>query len=459
MPVAPTLLISEIEMRWNNAKIGNYEILPLKRQGKLLIGEKEYIYDESPYSRLLILWGSKEAKVDYPLRLNVGQALSSLMSFVMRCSVISFNERFPAFRLEIDRPSGMEDLSGPAFSWAENWEDMLGLKPGSEVKSLRRYLHGLIPSPAEEQNLLKTIRQVYEILMKIDEEVYYSIIGAMRLYQLALNSAKVDFSLTYSLLVAVVDAVSSGLKAKVKLRDIDPEGKLMKLMEQLQFDKQLQEAVKNLIVYHESLTERFSNFIAENLPNTFWEGDYSMSRELDLFADSIGKHHWSGQHLRDIADGVPEPQRQELLRRAEEDKKRYEEFLKERPERKKHRWVIDDDRRKWMMSYLRTHLGRVLRNTFESRSELFHRGRGFPKIGLKEESTDWIPDVFEEDFREFMGEHLEHRWNYSLDEKGRIFRSCSCGDRKEVKVLLGIHVFERMVHDSILSYLLKMNNT
>jgi len=446
-------------MRWSNAKIGRYEIVPLKRQGKLVIGKKQYVH-ESPYSRLLVIRGSKEVEVDYPAGVNIGQAVSSIMSFAMRCSVISYNENFPIFRPEIDRSSDKEDLSLPAVCWAENWKDMLGLKPGATmIKSLRRYLLSYIPSPEEEQNLVKSMGQIYEILMKIDEKLCYSIIGAMRLYQLALNAARVDLSLAYSLLVAAVDAASSGWKAKIKMWDIDPEGKLTKVMEELQFDEQLQGAVKDRIISHESLTRRFSNFIVENLPSTFWEGDHSMIKELDLHAESLRRHYHSGQFLQDIADSVPDPQRQELLRRAEEEKESYEEFFRQMPERR-HTWIINDDRRKWMMDYIRTHLDRVLRNTFGSRSELFHRGRGFPKIGLKEEFTDWIPDVFEEDYREFIWEHSEHTWNYSMDKKtGKIFRSCSCDDRKEVKVLLGIHVFERMVHDSIFNYLLKLNYT
>lgn len=358
----------------------------------------------------------------------------------MRCLVISYNEFPPPLHIQKDNIQ----LMLPGKLWAEGWENIFEFQGG-----LREYLRYYVPSPEEEQHLVKIMEQVYDILMKINEEVYHAIIGAMRLYQLALFATRVDFSLAYSLLVASVDAASSGVKAKVRMQDIDPEGKLTNLMEKLHLDEQLQNAIKGLITYQESLTKRFSNFILENLPDTFWEGDYSMIRELDLLRNG----HRSGQLLRDLSESMPEPIKQELIRRAEEEKKSYEEFKKQRPERER-RWIFNKERRDWMVDYLRAHLDRVLANTFESRSELFHRGKGFPKTVLKEEFTDWIPDVFEEDFRDHMNKHFDHGWSYQLNHKGRILRSCSCGNRKEVKVMLGIRIFERIVHDSILNYIL-----
>lgn len=82
---------------------------------------------------------------------------------------------------------------------------------------------------------------------------------------------------------------------------------------------------------------------------------------------------------------------------------------------------------------------------------IFRVARAF---ALEEKFKDWILDVFEQDFQDSKGEHFLHGWTYHLTQEGKIFRSCSCGDRKEVKVILGIRVFEKMVHDSILNYIL-----
>jgi hypothetical protein len=229
-------------------------------------------------------------------------------------------------------------------------------------------------------------------------------------------------------------------------------------MSELNFDNQLQRAVSQLVVYEEGLKTRFSNFILDNLPTAFWEGDYSMVNELKLYSESLDELYRRGVFLRDIAEKVPDPQKQELLRLADEEEKRYEEFLQQQPKRKESTWIFNDERRKWVMNYVQVHLSRVLRNTYDSRSGLLHRGRSFPKAGLEEGFTDWLPDIFEEDYRESIEVHLFHRSQYSLDAKGGIFRICSCGDRKEVKAIFNVYVFERIVHDSILNYLRKLNN-
>jgi hypothetical protein len=372
--------------------------------------------------------------------------------------VVSYNEGFPILRT--NRVPSKEALSSPATSWVENWEKMLGLGIGgnSLLQGLRKNLSTYIPTPREDQYLIENMNQVYETLIKVDEKRYYSIIGAMRLYQLALNSARLDLNLAYSLLVAAVEAASGSCKPKVKLKEIDPEGKLAKTMSELNFDNQLQRAVSQLVVYEEGLKTRFSNFILDNLPTAFWEGDYSMVNELKLYSESLDELYRRGVFLRDIAEKVPDPQKQELLRLADEEEKRYEEFLQQQPKRKESTWIFNDERRKWVMNYVQVHLSRVLRNTYDSRSGLLHRGRSFPKAGLEEGFTDWLPDIFEEDYRESIEVHLFHRSQYSLDAKGGIFRICSCGDRKEVKAIFNVYVFERIVHDSILNYLRKLNN-
>lgn len=431
-------------MRWNNANIGDYRITPLRTFTSSIIGGKQFVH-QWPYSRLLVL-GRPNHEVEYPLGINIGPAMSSIISFVMRCPVIAYNKFFTPLRRQEDNIQ----LTLPGKLWSEGWNHIFEHQEG-----LRSHIRHYHPSPLEEQNIIKTMTQVYDLLMSLDEEAYQSILGAMRLYQLAFFTAREDLSLAYSLLVAAVDTISSSLKTKVKLRDIDPKGKLTKAMAEIGLDEELQSAIKNLVTYDEGLTKRFSTFIIDNLPHsTFWKGDYSVMKELDLLAS---RYH-SGQFLRDLGEGLPEPMRQELLKQADEMQKQYEELKKQRPERER-RWLFNKERREWMLNYLQTRLDRVLANTFGSRSELFHRGRSFPKFTLKEEFTDWIPDVFEEDFRDFVGEHFKHKWSYHLTQKGKIFRSCSCGDRKEVKMMLGIRVFERMVHDSIFSYLLKLNNT
>lgn len=446
VPIASSLLISEIEMLWKNANIGNYRVTPLRRTAMSIIGE-QFVH-LWPYSNLLVLARQdheiKDMSLEYFEGVNIGPAISSILSFVMRCAVIAFNQ--PSFPLV--GPKDSFRLSNDGKHWAESWGNILYRQDG-----LRRYLRGYHPTPQEEQDLIKTMTQVYEILMDLDETTYQSMMRVMRLYQLAFFTAREDSSLAYSLLVAAAEATSSGFKVKVRLRDIDPEGRLEKVMEELQFDDQLQNLIKRDIAHQETLTKRFSNFVSNNLPDTFWEGDYSMAAETDLFSEG----YRSGQFDRDLSKWVPEPIREKLLREAEEKKEQYEEFKKQRLPS----WVLNKEEREWWRNYYRVHLDRVLRNTYESRSKLFHVGRGFPKKALKEGFVDWIPELIDEDFWKFHEKHLdpEHRSSHHLDKEGRIFRTCSCGYEKETKMILNIWVFERMVHDSIFNYLLKLNKT
>jgi hypothetical protein len=308
-----------------------------------------------------------------------------------------------------------------------------------------------VPSPEEESAMVEIMARVYDVLMKVNENTYYAIMGAMRLYQLAFLTARMDYSVAYSLFVAAVDAASSSLKAKARLHDIDPEGKLRKAMEELELDHGLQSVVNSIITSNTSLTKRFCGFIEKNLPVDFWEGDYSLVNELDSLSESYRK----GTFLRDLSETLLDPMKQELQKQAAQEEERYEQFKKTHPE-KARRWAFSEERRKWAIDYLRDNLALVLSNTFHNRSRLLHGGIGFPKYALEPNFTDWVPDVFETDFRSFILVHYEHKWQYSLDQKGRIYRTCSCGDKTEVKMMLGIHVFERIVHDSILNYILSL---
>jgi hypothetical protein len=216
-------------------------------------------------------------------------------------------------------------------------------------------------------------------------------------------------------------------------------------------DQSIQTAVKNLITQGVGLGESFSRFIINNLPSTFWEGDYSLSRELDM----ISEQHFSGQYLRDLAESLPEPERTEMLRQAEEQQKQYE-IAKSRRSTNDQMPARYKERREFMLNYLSRFFDRVLKNTYDSRSDLFHRGKGFPKKALDREFLNGgLPVLAEDDIWEFMEKHGNHgKVDYAMNEKnGIITRICACGNKKQAKMMLEIGVFERIVHDSILNYL------
>ncbi len=355
------------------------------------------IVHRSPYSRLIVAFNKNE-KMDETLLfegVSTGPAISSMLSFTFRSLVISYNEFHPPLHVEKEKIR----LSLPGQLWAEGWHSSF-----LHQRGLREYLTSYVPLPEEESSLVETMARVYDVLMKVDDNTYDAIIGAMRLYQLALLTARMDYSVAYSLFVAAVDAASNSLEVKIRLHDIDPEGKLRKAMEELELDHGLQSAVNSIITSNTSLTKRFCDFIEEYLPVDFWEGDYSLVNELE----SLSENYRKGTFLRDLSETLPDPMKQEMQKQAAKEEEEYEKFKKTHPE-KGRRWAFSEERRKWVIDYLRNNLALVLSNTFHSRSRLLHGGIGFPKYALEPNFTDWVPDVFEADLQSFIQVHYEHR--------------------------------------------------
>ena len=436
-PISPSLLTLEMEMRWKDTDFGSFKFTAIRKPIKVNLGTQDFVC-LSPFSNLLFLENEKGNPFWHPFEQNIGISISAILCFVMRCTVVSYNSFFPPMH----EHEGNVKLSFQGKAWAESWNNVFRAQEG-----LRSNVQNRHPTTEEEQSLIDTFIQIYKKLMSLDDETYHSVMGALHLYQLAFFVAHEDLSLSYSLLVASIDALSKNLRPKIKFKDIDSKGKLLRAMNEIGLEDSVEEAVKNLIVSGKGLTKAFCAFMERYLPETFWNGDHSLRNEMQ----KLGEEYWTGQYYTDLAEHAPPEVKEKLLKRAAEERRAYETFKKEHPRR--------DDRfplkanREVMLKYLQTYFEKVLTNTFGGRSELFHSGKAFPKHTLKEETMDWVPDIFEDDLREFLFAHLGHKWNYELTDKGKIIRRCSCRDKKEIKVILGVRVFEKMVHDSVLNYI------
>ena len=328
--IGPSLLVSELQMRWKKAGFGDYQLLPLTQEAYSVILGNAVVH-RSPYSRLVVVFNKKE-KIDESLLfegVSTGPAISSVLSFIFRSLVVSYNEFHSPLHVEENNFR----LSLPGQLWAEGWHSSF-----LHQRGLREYLSSYVPSPEEERSLVETTARVYNVLMKVDENTYYAIIGAMRLYQLAFLTARMDYSVAYSLFVAAVDAASSSLEVKVRLHDIDPEGKLRKAMKELELDNGLQSVVNSIITSNTSLTKRFCGFIEKNLPVGFWEGDYSLVNELDSLSESFRK----GTFLKDLSETLPDPMKQEVQKQAAKEEEEYEQYKKAHPE-KGRRWAPNEE--------------------------------------------------------------------------------------------------------------------
>jgi hypothetical protein len=458
------LLISEMALRWKENKFADFTIIPLHRPltgvigpgiivseispqiepEKVVRGGKQIHYQE-PYSSLLVIRAQIENVDDFVNEwmnsINIGPAISSIMSFIMRCAVVAYNEFGPPI-------SGKETSPQLIFTgrdWSNIWE-----RTFRGFEGLRERAASHHPPSQMELEMIKTMTHTYRLLMNAKDEDYYSITAAMRLYQLSHLVAREDQSLAYALLVASIDSLSCRGKRK-RFREIDEEGKISDALEKAGLDQSIQTAVESLITQGVGLKESFSRFIIDNLPDTFWEGDYSLSRELDM----ISEQHFSGQYLRDLSESLPEPERTEMLKQAEEQQKQYE-LAKSRKPRNNQVSTRNKEHREFMLNYLSRFFDRVLKNTYDSRSDLFHRGKGFPKKALDREFlTGGLPVLAEDDMWEFMEKHgLHGKVDYVMNEKnGIITRICACGNKRQVKMMLEIGVFEKIVHDSVLNYL------
>ncbi len=443
-----SLVFLERNMRWKNVNIGNFRIIPIRFPMKVQIGQETFSCP-SPYSNLLIIECSTDSVAHESIRSSfeptVGLSFSTIFSFVMRCSVIGYADYFPPAHNQ----NGSIQISGPGSSWAERWQQIFEWDVGLNSRIFYNY-----PTLEEEQHLVGTLIKVYDKLMELDEKRYLSVIGSMRLYQLAFYVAREDLSLAYSLLVAAIDAISSGTKSKLELSDIDAEGKLQKVMGEIKLSENTQKAVVNLIVHDASLTKRFCNFIIQNSPNPFWNNANRLGEELVQFTNE----YQTEQNFRELSEYAPPELKSRLLQIADERQKHYEEHKKQKNvyEDVAIKLLFSDERRELVLKYVQTHFEKVLSNTFGNRSAVLHRGKAFPKHALKRDNYDWVPAIYEEDFPPFFSEHLRHSWSYDMSQEGKIIRQCSCGEKKEVKVIFSIRVFEKIVHDSILNYVLSL---
>lgn len=461
------LLVSEIAMRWEKVKIGNFKIIPLRRLTHGVLGPGVIVFDYhsdlpperivqngqqisyiEPYSNLLVLIRENQTFEDFALEWleasNIGPAISAIMSFVLRCTVIGFNE--------FGTPLGGKPDSPRLIFTGREWPNIWG-EAFRNLEGMRGNLASYHPMPHEELDSIETMEKIYNILMNQGEKDYYSLMGALRLYQLAHFIAREDKSLAYALLVAAIDSAASRKKPGARFQDIDPEGKITRAMEEVNLDENTQKYIKSCILSG-TLRTRFSNFIIENLPEDFWEGDYSITKELERLFEPFH----SGQYLRDLSATMPEPQRSEIRKKAEEEEKEYEKMKRKRAELQEP--SFRQERRKFMLNYLQHFLQLVLNDTYDCRSSVFHSGKEFPKKAIEGDITDEGLVLIDEDIWKFMEKHRGCREvNYYVDERnGKVTRVCLCGNTKKVKMMLEFRVFERIVHDSILNYILKLNN-
>lgn len=383
--ISPNIIILSKNNQLINEEsiLGDYRIIPMKHHSganllKIIVSRS---YDEANHTN----W----YKIISKYGTNVGLALSLIISFVMRSFAIPYNGKVWPFYDEENKI-----LTGPCDLWVNCFENMCSLNSFSGIP----FGFGV-----HDHELIYHINDVYNILMEINEEEYLSIMGALHLYWLAYYVYLVNNSLSYSFLLATVEAISSTMYKDIK-------GKSKKIIK----------------------------FIKENMPDDFFETYYSRA---EIYGMDMEKH------LSNVIERANKKDKSEL------------EIMLERHKRKQQiieQQIKDDKNFQWKMEYFQKYFEKVLSNIYDARSKVFHSGKDLPSFIFKEDMFDWMPDIFEADYNEFMEDHLEHKVKYCVSSGGEIKRICSCGDRKKIKFLLGIRLFETLIQKSILNYILKL---
>ena len=280
---------------------------------------------------------------------------------------------------------------------------------------------------------------------------------SLRLYQLGLQVVDLDENLAYSMLVAAIESISVISKAKTKIAEKEKVMNALDLvLSKFDIEKGQIEYLQEQLVKGLSLQKRFTGFIRDNLPTSFWDGDYSLTTETHKQAE----YEWSGQSDRDKATLEENPERKkELLSVAEKKKREWKKLLESQPYAGETPFIKKEDvTRKWTIQYMRNNLEVILETTYDCRSRMLHKGQNFPKIALEEESFDWIPKIFDVFPQGKFEEHWTHKFSYVLDNKKRLILKCDDCGKEIIKIIVmfNLRVFERLVHDTIFNALGKM---
>lgn len=167
---------------------------------------------------------------------NIGLALSSFLSFCLDNLVLSYNQFAPCIEL---KENGIK-IGGIGIEWAKSMNFIFEMEKGIEEHSRDKIL--LLK---EEKELFDLINKLYNKIMNLDNETFFNILRAMRLFQYSLFMSRLDLSMSYSLLVASIDVISTNKEKKINVNDVDPKRRIKKLLNELKINSRTINLVEN----------------------------------------------------------------------------------------------------------------------------------------------------------------------------------------------------------------------
>lgn len=452
----PALLVVESPFRWKNAKLGHFRFIPYVEETNSLFMSGNIVRvgkSHLPYSNVAIIRDERSVEdSSRPFHFfgpNLGEPISSIISFSFRCASTTYNGDMPV----ISGHTKDNSLNPIVASWASSYKQIfLG------QSRLHRYQTYNAPMPDIESEMFEEAEKIYEKLLSLEDSPYIDLMRILRLYQLAQISSLYDMSLSYTLFIASLDAAAA-IAGNVRIDQDSRVDGLMHYMEKSGFDENDRKIVKGSLLTSRSLTEQFCNFVEKYLPSAFWNGDYSMISELDKMHEIYS----SGQYYRDLAEVAPT----EAERKSLEEAARNIETQR-KPAKRPNSYFSNVNDRQALLEFVRENMRIWLKQAFNMRSTMLHRGINFPIEATGDSiGNDWLPDVFKiTNWEEHMeasrkrirqtGERPPFHQAYLIKENGAFKVACKCGVRpKRMEMIFAINVFEKIVHDTLLAFIMK----
>lgn len=301
-------------------------------------------------------------------------------------------------------------------------------------------LHVHSISPDGLQYGTEVFYKLLESIRCLDLNDYYRVMRSFRMYLLALLTYPMDVGLAYSLLVSSVENLSSNLYDRDDL-GLQPDdvldGEWKRILKEHSADQALSKAIFEKLKKDIQWTKRkFIKFIEQYLPESFWTSFDSKAWEEDRWLESITpwKHSildsYKKQYEKDgkkVIDPLRAFLSEEALKKLEENLKGTLKFSKQEKQAYDHvlrHWYLYRADRKLSREELHDTLERIYGKV---RSGFLHRGESPPRSAIDRYET--AP--------------LEPR----LKGNGKLVWE---------RNIPSFYMFERIMHESILNYILTL---
>ena len=141
----------------------------------------------------------------------------------------------------------------------------------------------------EQKNRISDLEKIYEKIMRINKEDYLAVIRALHQYQLSLLAYREDVGLAFSILVSSIESMAKQFVDKnFQFRDLTDHAEWENLFLKSGMPEESEKQIKDKLLKKEHfISRRFRDFIIANLPESFWTSPDSKAKEFDDYLESL----------------------------------------------------------------------------------------------------------------------------------------------------------------------------